>query len=104
MRLHVQALISAQKVCRCLKAHDKAVYALMQVVFVAQQPWAAPGRTLREQIVYPSTRGSAAPDQLCRLLRSVRLGHLLARVQGDCERPGDWQGEGFLCGLDYHSS
>lgn len=63
----------------------------MQVVFVAQTPFAAPGSTLREQLVYPSTR-SASGQHLWQLLQCVQLGYLLERVYGDWEHPHDWDG------------
>lgn len=65
---------------------------MCQAVFVPQLPWTAPGHSLREQLIYPST-GSAPPQLLWKLLQAVQLEGLLDRVQGNWERQNDWQGE-----------
>jgi len=63
----------------------------VQVVFVPQRPIAAPGASLREQLVYPSTL-QASHYHLAQLLGGVQLDHLLQRVHGSWEQPHDWQG------------
>jgi len=63
----------------------------VQVVFVPQRPIAAPGASLREQVVYPSTL-PATHRHLEEVLRAVQLEHLLQRVHGQWEQPHDWQG------------
>ncbi|KAK9816885.1 hypothetical protein WJX72_006703 [[Myrmecia] bisecta] len=62
-----------------------------QVMFVPQRVLASPGRTLREQVTFPSIE-PASHSHLVNLLAAVGLERLLDRVDGDCEACADWQG------------
>ncbi len=62
------------------------------MTFLPQRQIAAPGRTLREQLTYPST-SPVTPEHLHVVLSTVQLSHLLDRVDYDWEREHDWQGE-----------
>lgn len=70
----------------------------MQII--PQQPVAAPGGTLLEQVIYPSPLpspeglGDVDTTQLAQVLQQVGLSELLQRAQGDWMLSLDWQGVG----------
>ena len=69
------------------------------VLVLPQRPLLAPGRTLREQLLYPeaappSSAEEAEEAELRALLEAVELGHLLDRVAGRWDAP--WEGWGAL--------
>lgn len=75
----------------------------LQVMFVPQRPVAAPGKTLLEQLVYPSlmpedpaNQASMNLQHLEQLLQHVGLLDLLQRAQGDWLLSQDWQGTHLL--------
>ena len=70
------------------------------VLVLPQRPLLAPGRTLREQLLYPEAAPPSSAEEaqeeaeLRALLEAVELGHLLDRVAGRWDAP--WEGWGAL--------